>query len=221
MTTKTLTADSVARFLEANPAFFEERGDLVAHLAIPHPHGGRAISLTERQVIALRDKVRALETKLTELIRIGEENDAIGERVHRLSIALIKAADWANVARVTTRHLVEDFDVPHVALRLWGLTGEGPEFAATSEPARAQIAAQNQPWCGTTDGRESLKCFGEQTTAIRSLVEIPLRRGADVIGVIVLGSEDTERFYAGMGTLFLSQIGNLVAAAAARTLGPA
>jgi len=44
------------------------------------PPGGRAISIAERQQLALRDKNRLLETKLRELIQFGEENDAISEK---------------------------------------------------------------------------------------------------------------------------------------------
>lgn len=215
----TPSADSVAQYLKDNTDFFEQHNELLAELSMPHPHGGRAISITERQVIALRDKVRALESKLSELIRFGEENDSIGERVHRLSIALIKAADWASASRVITRHLVEDFEVPHVVMRLWGMKGEGAEFEAIDDAARAQITTLQSPYCGAADQRESAKWFGEDIEHVRSLVEIPLRRGADMIGVLVLGSEEPQRFYSGMGTLFLSQIGNIAAAACARTLG--
>ncbi len=215
---KQLTSDMVAQYLQDNPGFFEQHQDMLAHITVPHPHGGRTISLSERQVLTLRDKNRALESKLSELIRFGEENDAIGERVHRLSIALIKAADWASAARVITRHLVEDFEVPHVALKLWGLSGEGSEFAEVAPDTRAQLAALTHPYCGKVDHHVSVEWFGEGAAAVRSLCEIPLRRGVDVIGALALGSEDEQRFYSGMGTLFLSQIGNLVAAGAIRTL---
>ena len=216
---KQITSDVVAQYLQDNPGFFEQYQDVLAHITMPHPHGGRTISLTERQVLTLREKNRALESKLSELIRFGEENDAIGERVHRLSIALIKAADWANVSRVATRHLVEDFDVPHVALRIWGFNGEGAEFTEVDTDTRTHLAALTHPYCGVVNNHRTAQWFGESQSAVRSLCEIPLRRGADIIGAIALGSEDEQRFYSGMGTLFLSQIGNLVAAAAARTLG--
>jgi uncharacterized protein YigA (DUF484 family) len=83
---------------------------------------------------------------------------------------------------------------------------------------RHALAALSHPYVGPATGHDTVNWLCEDRQKIRSIVEIPLRRGTDLIGVIVLGSEDAERFYAGMGTLFLSQIGNLVAAAAARTL---
>jgi uncharacterized protein YigA (DUF484 family) len=81
-----MKADEIARYLQDNPKFFDEYADLLAQLYIPHPHGGRAISITERQILTLREKAKQLEGKLGELIRFGEENDVIGEKVHRLAV---------------------------------------------------------------------------------------------------------------------------------------
>ena len=43
-----MKADEIARYLQDHPNFFEEYAELLAQLYIPHPHGGRAISITER-----------------------------------------------------------------------------------------------------------------------------------------------------------------------------
>ena len=86
-----MNANDVAQFLKANPQFFDQNPQLLESIYVPHPHGGRAIPLTERQIVSLREKVKALEAKLGEFVRFGEDNDAIGEKVHRLSLALLGA----------------------------------------------------------------------------------------------------------------------------------
>ena len=48
---------------------------------------------------------------------------------------------------------------------------------------------------------------------------VPLRRDAQVFGLLALGSQETERFYPEMGTLYVSRIGDLVASALRRQLG--
>ena len=65
-------AEDVAEYLKTNPAFFEQYADLLAQIYVPHPHGGRAVSLAERQMLTLRDKNRQTESKLAELIAFGE-----------------------------------------------------------------------------------------------------------------------------------------------------
>ena len=75
-----MRSEDVAQYLQDNPQFFEEHAELMSGLVIPHPHGGRTISITERQMVSLRDKNRQLEDKMGELLEFGEENDTIGER---------------------------------------------------------------------------------------------------------------------------------------------
>ena len=40
-----LFPEDVADYLKDNPAFFEQYADLMAQIFVPHPHGGRAVSL--------------------------------------------------------------------------------------------------------------------------------------------------------------------------------
>src|SRR5918999_5877044 len=112
-----MTSESVAGFLTTHPEFFEEYAEVIADINIPHPHGGRAISISERQILALRQRSKKLESKLREIIRFGEENDAIGEKVHRLAFALLGARELETLVHAVNFHLREDFAVPHVVLR--------------------------------------------------------------------------------------------------------
>src|SRR4051812_35499415 len=120
-----MDAESVARYLENNPVFFEQYSDLLSRITVGHPHDDRTIPLADRQVLALRERNRALETKLAELIQFGEENDAISEKMHRLCVALLAAADVDTLFAALYYNLLEDFAVPHTALRAW----PDPSFA--------------------------------------------------------------------------------------------
>ncbi len=210
----------VAAYLKSHPEFFEHYADLLAQVLIPDPHGGHAISITERQLGTLRERNKKLETKLSQLLHFGEENDAIGDKVHRLAVALAAAPDFAAVLRALYAHLGTDFAVPHVTLRLWGLAApqgdEGlAEFAAPDAATLAFATGLTHPHCGPADRLETLPWI---SASVRSLALMPLSRGADTIGFVALGSEEIHRFYPEMGTLFLSRIGDLVGAALLRTL---
>src|SRR5258707_11240621 len=128
-----LRADDVARYLRETPGFFENYADMLAELTVPHPHGGRAIPLWDRQMLGLREKSKALESRLAELLQIGEENDAIGEKMHRLSLALLAAPDMGSLLSVLFLPLREDFAVPHWGLRIWGAESGAP--GASSDTA--------------------------------------------------------------------------------------
>ena len=211
--------EEVAGYLQEHPEFFEHYADAMAEIYIPHPHGGRTISISERQILTLREKSKQLENKLRELIQFGEENDAIGEKVHRLSTALLGTRDFVATAQALTFHLREDFSVPHVALRVWGkpLPEGALEGAAVSDELRARVETMGAPQCGAAAGNAFLAWFGDAKEHVRSVALVPLGQ-TKTFGLLVLGSEDAQRFYAEMGTLYLRRIGELAAAALAARL---
>jgi len=217
--TADLEANDVASYLKDHPEFFDHYAELLAQVHIPDPHGGRAISITERQLGNLRDRNKQLEAKLGELIRFGEENDAITDKIHRMTVALIAARDYPAVVRTLYAHLGGAFAVPHVALRLWGFEAEAlaqhAEFSAT-DLATINLAKElKHPYCGPSAGVVPLPWLGE---GVRSLALVPLRRADAVFGLLAFGSEETQRFYPEMGTVFLARFGDIAAAALLRTL---
>jgi hypothetical protein len=216
-----MKSDEVAQYLQTNPQFFEEHADLMAHMVIPHPHGGRTISITERQMLSLRDKNKQLENKMGELLQFGEENDQISEKMHRLGVAMIAAATFQSVLHTLNFHLRDDFAIPHVALRLWDRpesTEEMPEFAEVSKELQTFAETLNQPYCGPTAGFETSSWFGDASKHVRSQALIAMRNGGGTVGMIALGSEDAQRFYSGMGTLYLERLGEMASAALARVV---
>jgi len=216
-----MKSEDVVQYLQDNPQFFEEHAERISRLVIPHPHGGRTISITERQMLSLRDKNKQLEGKMGELLQFGEENDTISEKMHRLAVAMIAAANFQSVLHTLNFHLRDDFSIPHVALRLWDRpenAEELPEFAAVSEELQVFAETLNQPYCGSTAGFETSSWFGTESQHVRSQALIAMRNGGGTIGLIALGSEDARRFFAGMGTLYLERLGEMASAALARVL---
>ena len=208
-----MNADDIARFLRTHPEFFDKHPELLEQIKLPHPYGGRAIPLAERQTIALRDKLKLLEGKLSELLHFGAENDAIGEKVHRLSTALVGAPDFPALAHALYFHLREDFAVPHVALRVWGksVPADFDEARAVEEAQRQHAATMGGPQCGPANGNPFVPWFREAAEHVRSIALVPLGQTA-VFGMLALGSEDPKRFFPEMGTMYLRRIGELCAA---------
>ena len=208
-----MNADDIAGFLRSHPGFFDENPELLETIHVPHPYGGRAIPLAERQTVALREKVKLLEGKLGELIQFGEENDAISEKVHRLSVALSGARDFPALMHSLYFHLREDFAVPHVALRVWGksVPADFQEAEPLDEAQRRHCATLGGPQCGAASSNPFLPWFGEAGAHVRSVALVPLGQ-TQAFGLLALGSEDAKRFFPEMGTLYLRRIGELCAA---------
>jgi uncharacterized protein YigA (DUF484 family) len=208
-----MNADDIARYLRTHPQFFDQHPELLETINVPHPYGGRAIPLAERQTVALREKAKLLEGKLAELIQFGEENDAISEKVHRLAVALVGARDFPALVASLYFHLREDFAVPHVALRIWGksVAADFDEAQPVDEAQRRQAGTMGAPQCGPAAGNPFVPWFREAGEHVRSVALVPLGQTA-VFGLLALGSEDPKRFFPEMGTLYLRRIGELCAA---------
>jgi uncharacterized protein YigA (DUF484 family) len=214
-----MNAEQVAQFLKTHPQFFDQHPELFESISVPHPYGGRAIPLAERQTITLREKVRLLEGKLSELIQFGEENDAISEKVHRLAVALVGARDFPALTHALYFHLGEDFAVPHVTMRVWGksVPVDFAESQAVTEAQRLHAEAMGSAQCAAIADNPYLEWFGEAAEHLRSMALVPLGQPS-VFGLLALGSEDPERFFPEMGTLYLRRIGELCAAGVAARL---
>jgi uncharacterized protein YigA (DUF484 family) len=215
----TLQASDIAEFIKLNPEFFNDHAQLLTDVQIPHPHDGRAISIAERQLLAMREKVRFLEGKLSELLQFGQENDTILERMHRLAMALMSSRDLDALLASTEYNLREDFGVPHVTLRLW--PANPAPGCAVCQPVSAELmtfaASMRQPCCGALPHPELAAWLGEQATRMGSFAVAPLRADA-TFGLLLLASEDARRFYPEMGTIYLARIAGLISAGLLRYL---
>ena len=214
-----MRSEDVARYLQDHPEFFEQHADMLSSVTIPHPHGGRAIPLSERQIVSLREKNKVLESKLRELVQFGEENDGIGEKVHRIALELLRAANFETLLKAIYHNLREDFAVPHVALRLWSDRDypPAPEFSAASHEVKVFAESLNHPYCSAKAMFESGQWFGENEGDVKSFAYVSMR-AEKVFGVLALASEDPQRFYPEMGTLYLKRLGELVSTSLRRYL---
>jgi uncharacterized protein len=215
-----ITETDIANYLANTPGFFERHAELLASVQLASPHGQRAVSLQERQMEMLREKIRGLEGKIIEIIRNGQENAAIGDRLHRWTRAMMKNADPAELPQVLVRELTHQFMIPQAAIRLWGAApayAELPFAQAVSADAKLFSASLEAPYCGPNPGFEASKWLDEPAAAL-SMALIPLRADAanvagSAFGLLVLASPDPTRYSADMGTEFLARIGELAGAA--------
>jgi uncharacterized protein YigA (DUF484 family) len=198
--------EEVAQYLQNNPQFFEEHVDTLLQINLPHPHGGRTISLSERQLLALREKNKALEKKLREMIAFAQDNEALQHKVHEFVIALFAARDLSTLLEMIPHLLRDIFAIPHTALHLWQIDPPSTELLAFAD-------AQAQPVCLHHPAHDTAAWFGESAPLLHSYAYLPLQAGSGTIGLLVIASEDKQRFYPEMGTVFLQRIAEAASSA--------
>jgi hypothetical protein len=201
-----MKAENVAEYLQNNPDFFEAHAELLADLVIPHPYGGRTISLSERQMLMLRERVKDLEKKLVEWMAIAKENESLQDKVHQYTLALLGTYDLASKQAVATQNLREIFSVPHAVIHLWKEQPPSTEVITFAD-------LHSKPVCVHQAVFDTQLWFGEAAEHLRSFAYLPLRNNSQSIGMLILASEDAQRFYPEMGTLFLQRIAEIVSSA--------
>jgi uncharacterized protein YigA (DUF484 family) len=209
---------AVVKYLRDNPDFFERHMDLLADMTLPHDSG--AISLIERQVQILREQKDANKKKLNTLIQNAQINERLSERINKLILALLDADDLDAVLDIVQTRLTKDFDADAVVVRLFD-TGHPamaarPEIIDWSEPvmgAFEKVIKDKKPVCGRLKHGQLESLFSDEAGQIASAALIPLVANEDsttCYGLLAIGSHQSDRFRADMGTLFLSQIGKIL-----------
>ena len=202
-----ITEDQVVEYLRTHPEFFENRDALLEHLRLPH-HVSGAVSLIERQVRVLRTKNHQLERKFLSLVKAAKANETLSSRMHQLATALISATNLDEVISTAEETLTQAFKADKALVRLIS-----EQTAEQSNELFKDAYDSHRPVCGTLTAKQQEFLFGDDVKQIQSAVFVALSQHDQAVGYLALGSHDANRFHAGMGTLFLGYLGELVTAA--------
>ena len=218
-----ITEEDIANYLANTPDFFERHAQLLAAVQLTSQYGSRAVSLQERQAEMLREKIKALEHRMMDMVRHGNENQVIAERLYRWARSLLLVQSGRALPVTLVSELQSQFMIPQVALKVWDVDTRyaGDPFAQNvSEDARSFASSLTQPYCGVNSGFEAVGWLDDPATAM-SVALIPLSVAAAgspgaAFGMLVLASPDPQRFGGGMGTDFLERIAELASASLMR-----
>ena len=218
-TTEALGAHEVAAWLRRHPTFLQQFPDLSVSLVVPREEGSAA-SLASYQLEVLRDKNRELSKRLRELFANAEDNERLAVRTHQLALALMRQDTAADTVRAMAATLAEDFNGDLVQLVLFqpidGLDAGDWLQVIAREDARLQpfqdCLANGEPLCGRLQPEKHAVLYGDLAEQVQSTALLPLPG----LGLVAVGSLDPNRFFPGMGTLFLQMMGEALVTALAR-----
>ncbi|RFA30685.1 hypothetical protein CAI21_03985 [Alkalilimnicola ehrlichii] len=211
-----LDDESVARYLSERPEFFLHHRDVLEALQIPHDCGN-AISLLEYQARSLRETNRTLKTRLEELLAVARDNDRLAERMHRLTLELMRADSLDSLLYNLKDCLRSDFnaDVVRILVLVEPDLAQAPELIRADADELALFASclkEQRPLCGDLEADQKTFLFGDSAEQVASTALVPIVDG-DTLGLLAIGSRDPERFHPGMGTVFLRQLSVLLGCA--------
>lgn len=221
-TTEKLGAHEVAAWLRRHPTFLKQFPDLAISLVVPR-EDGPAASLASYQLEVLRDKNRELARRLQELSGNAQENERLAVRTHQLALNLMRQDTPATTLRAMAATLEEDFQGDIVRILSFapvaGLDDADwwqsiPAGDPRLAPFRDAIA-DGEPICGRLHPDKHALLYGVRAEDVQStaLMSVP------GIGLVAVGSRDPNRFFPGMGTLFLRMMGEALSVALQRFPG--
>lgn len=215
----------IAKYLASHPDFFNRHADLLETIQVPHQAG--AASLIERQVAVLREKSRDLEEQLNGLIRTARGNEQIVTRLQRFTLELMRANDLDGVIATCQDVLRNDFNADVVSVRIINnddSKNKNLHFVNSDDEGLMvfkRLFDSKKSVCGRLKEDQQAFLFKDNTDNVNSVALIPLfglGASAEKLGVLALGSQDETRFHPGMGTVFISHLGELVSTGLMRYL---
>ena len=209
----------VATWLRRHPNFLQQFPDLALSLVVPREQGSAA-SLASYQLEILRDKNRELSRRLQELFGNAQENERLAVRTHQLTLALMKQRNAADTARAMAASLAEDFGSDLVRLVAFAAVEglDGADWVQTIAQDDARLNAfrdclrEGEPICGRLQPEKHALLYGARADEVQSSALLPLPG----LGLLAVGSREPNRFFPGMGTLFLRMMGEAFIAAMGR-----
>ncbi|QPK62210.1 DUF484 family protein [Methylomonas sp. LL1] len=209
-----LSEAQVAAYLQQHPEFFHAHLDLLESMHIPHP-SGNAISLIAKQLELFRTRHQEQENQLTALIDIARENDAAFNRMHELTLAMLEANSLEDAVANLSEVLAECFLTDFVAIKIIKQHPNSPLNNIFVDPDDAgwkhftSELTGNQPKCGRPTLAQARFLFGDAAAEVRSSAIIPMAF-TRLEGLLAIGSRDEARFHYSMGSLFLTQMSEII-----------
>ena len=209
-TQEKLGAHEIAAWLRRHPTFLKQFPDLALTLVVPREEGPTA-SLASYQLEVLRDKNRELSKRLNDLFANAQENERLAVRTHQLTLSLLKQGSAQDSLRAMAASLAEDFNGDLVRIVLF------QPVAGMEDTDWLQVVAENsthlntfrdclkdgEPICGRLQPEKNALLYGLRAEDVASSALLPLPG----LGLLAVGSRDANRFFPGMGTLFLRMMG--------------
>jgi uncharacterized protein YigA (DUF484 family) len=214
-----LGAHEVAAWLRRHPAFLKQFPDLALSLVVPRDEGPAA-SLASYQLEVLRDKNRELSRRLHELFANAQDNERLAVRTHQLTLALLRQANAGDTVRAMAASLAEDFHGDLVRIVLFDPVAglDDVDWLQVIPAGDVRLApfkdclADGEPLSGRLQPEKHALLYGDRGEDVQSSALLPMPG----TGLVAVGSRDANRFYPGMGTLFLRMMAESLAVALQR-----
>ena len=200
----------VIEYLRANPDFFQTYSSELSDLKVGHASGA-AVSLIERQVEVLRERIFRMRRRMNQLLHTARNNDELFAKVRSLTLALMDVSTWQDLNEVLATNMLVEFGADYVCCHVQGddINFDHIRSYETEAPFESFVNGP-LPVCATLRATELQALFpvqGHASDGSAVLLPLTLTRGD---GCLAVGSRETYRFTRELDTFFVSHIGDML-----------
>lgn len=216
-----INEQTVSEYLQQTPDFFKRHPQLLAELSLPHNNSG-ATSLVERQVAVLRERSIKTRHRLSELIDIANDNEALFNKTQAFVIAVLQAPTLAEAFSITRQQLSREFDVQISGIGILSADSTYWQPKLPDDMLYAIDAAGNSiagiidsttTFCGALRDSEAAYLFSHNQACSAAVATRPIQiTGRDNLDRLIIGVAHPEpnHYDQQTGTVFIDYIADIL-----------
>ena len=200
----------VIEYLRAHPEFFQTYSNELSDLKLAHA-SGQAVSLIERQVEVLRERIFRMRRRMNQLLQTARNNDELFSKVRSLTVALFDVSSWHDLNEVLATNMLVEFDADYVCCHVQGDRSSLDHIRGFRDAAPyTPFIKGSIPVCATLRAGELKALFPVQDhVQDGSAVLLPLTLQKSE-GCLAVGSREPNRFTRDLDTFFVGYIGDVI-----------
>ncbi|RQW29841.1 DUF484 family protein [Rhodobacteraceae bacterium CH30] len=201
-----MQSEEVLDFLLNNPEFIRQKAEEFGWL---HPKDQVIIPFAEQKIRQLQLKNTEIQRQLAQWQQQARENAVLLDRMHQLTLSLLPRHSTNACVQAALDCFEQQFGLNRVVIRLWGSSQLAPDLRA-STVLQQQAHKLHAPSCGHYASEELVACFLPEPV-LQSFAKLSLRSpDGEAFGLLVIASEDADRFSPELDTHYLAQIGTIL-----------
>ena len=193
----------IVEFLELNPDLFERQPELLNLVTLTDARG--TPSLLERQIDVLKKRLQAYQAQQFELIDIARENEQISDSFSNIVCQLIGYRNLSEFAGEFPLALKRTFSIDQVSFKTASAVAQRADDKQIYDDVLRRLL-NKQAMCDNRWPSAIMSLFFSEEILSAALVPM-LDAEQNILGILALGSSQTDRYTHDLGTAHLNRLG--------------
>ena len=196
--------DDLTQFLRDNPDIFQQHPELLENLNLSDTRD--APSLLERQITTLKNRLSEFHSQHSDFIEVARENEQISDTFTDVICQLIAYNNLSEFSSELPKLIRNAFEIDEVTFKsTQSLSHKANESQGFNDALRR--LRSNQATCDNRWPSNILSIFFSDSIKSAALIPMTTDSKGDILGILALGSKNSDRYSNELGTAHLNRLG--------------